>query len=130
MFTSVSLSPQQRQKITTTSSSHPILCKSLITDHPLLGHHHPLVTNPPKMKFLALLLLAVSASYAVALPAAEAEPDNTLVARKTCTRRLKYRPDKHGVCVDLAVQFPACTGGQLYKADCGSLGATWYCCIL
>lgn len=82
------------------------------------------------MKFLALLLLAISATSAVALPAPEAEPDKVLVPRRTCTRVLQWWPDRLGVCVNLATDYANCKGGKLYKADCGSLGKDWYCCII
>lgn len=80
------------------------------------------------MKVLAILGLAIPAIMAVAIP--EAEPEAHLQRRTTCTRKLELWPDKHGVCVDTALPSPQCTGGELYKADCGKVGKTWYCCIL
>lgn len=83
------------------------------------------------MKIFAIFTLAIPAITAAALPEANPLPaENRLVKRTTCTRKLKYWPDKHGVCVDTSIKSPQCTGGELYKADCGKLGATWYCCII
>lgn len=85
------------------------------------------------MKFLTILTLAIPAVMAVAVPDPNpvAYPGkHDLVKRTTCTRKLRLRPDKHGVCVDTSIPTPQCTGGELYKADCGKLGGTWYCCII
>lgn len=83
------------------------------------------------MKFLTIFVLIIPAIYAAAVPepAPEpvAEPDNNIVRRQVCTRKLALWPDKKGVCVDVTKP-DACVGGELYKANCGP--NPWYCCIL
>ena len=83
------------------------------------------------MKFLAILALTVPAATTIAVPdpVAVASPDN-LQKRTTCVRKLRFWPGKKGVCVDMSLSSPQCTGGEVYKADCGELGSTWYCCIV
>lgn len=86
-----------------------------------------------KPTFPFLLLITLSTSTAIPNPFADPitpanlDSSHHLVARKVCTRKLVCG-NRKGACVDTS-KANACVGGQIYKADCGSEGASWYCCI-
>ncbi|EON69533.1 hypothetical protein W97_08793 [Coniosporium apollinis CBS 100218] len=91
------------------------------------------------MKFFTLILLALPAAYAAVIAAPDAGTSalaareatataeaHTLIPRKTCKRERRFRPDRHGVCVD-ASKPDACQGGDMYQEDCPGVQV---CCII
>jgi hypothetical protein len=86
------------------------------------------------MKFLLPLLFTATLVFANPNPMPNPNPfaepvseAHNLIKRKVCTRKLACG-DRKGVCVDTS-KASACVGGDLYKADCGSEGASYYCCL-
>ena len=88
------------------------------------------------MKFLTPLLLALTATTALAMPAPADGLESSLSLetrgaalekRASCKRRLRFRPDQDGICVNTR-QANSCNGGSLYTGLCP--GANYVlCCI-
>ncbi|KAL8838632.1 MAG: hypothetical protein Q9170_002078 [Blastenia crenularia] len=87
----------------------------------------PIIITIIIMKFLATLLLALTATTALAMPAPEAEPA-ALEKRQSCKRKLRFRPDQNGICVDTR-QANSCNGGAIYTGLCPGTPNYVLCCI-
>ena len=87
------------------------------------------------MKFLTPLLLALTATTALAMPAPADGLESlsleargaTLEKRTSCKRHLRFRPDQDGICVDTR-QANSCNGGSLYTGLCPGANHV-LCCI-
>jgi len=90
------------------------------------------------MKLATLFLVAASVTYTLAAPKPAAVPNavaapnpaanpNTLIPRAGCRRKLQFRTDRYGTCVQTSGSGNPCQGGDMYKADCD--GAGMMCCI-
>ncbi|KAI4108505.1 MAG: hypothetical protein L6R37_000941 [Teloschistes peruensis] len=83
------------------------------------------------MKFFATsLLLALTAATAIAMPAEviEERDAHMLEKRQSCKRKLRFRPDQNGVCVDTR-QANSCNGGAIYTGLCSGTPNYVLCCI-
>ncbi|CAF9908097.1 MAG: hypothetical protein HETSPECPRED_007984 [Heterodermia speciosa] len=83
------------------------------------------------MRFLSTFLLALTATTALAMPAPEEgslEERGNLEKRQSCKRKLRFRPDQNGICVDVR-QANSCNGGTLYTGLCPGTPNYVICCI-
>ncbi len=82
------------------------------------------------MKFLSTLLLALTATTVLAMPAPaeQLEERADLEKRQSCKRVRRFAVDQYGICVDTR-QANHCTGGATYAGFCPGTPNYVLCCI-
>ena len=80
------------------------------------------------MRFLATLLSALTATPCHSPGEGSFEERGNLAKRQSCKRKLRFRPDQNGVCVDTRSANP-CRGGALYTGLCPGTPNYVLCCI-
>lgn len=123
-----------------TPHSKPLTSLSTCIKSPILPeiHYNPspkpfslhiISTTRITMKLSLLsILAAITFATATSIPGAEPLPAPIQQApQRTCTRKLRFRPDQHGVCID--TRYTSCNGGTLYPDICASGATSFLCCI-
>ncbi|KAL8723960.1 MAG: hypothetical protein Q9181_007054 [Wetmoreana brouardii] len=120
------------------SSSFPIIIPPPQIQKPLEYPTLSIVQAPQRlasrsttnMKLLATIIIALTATTALAMPAPEPEIDERglLEKRQSCKRKLRWRRDQNGICVDTR-QANSCNGGAIYTGLCHGTPNYVLCCI-